>query len=324
VIAHDGTSLMPRTRELFTDLPLDSLIESLESEVPLPATTRAEPVPEGKKLSKKLIRRYFNEVIYPYPDPLPLRDYMQQKLRLQMELVKLQNWVHDTGQKLVFIFEGRDAAGKGSTIRAFMEHLNPRWSKVVALDKPTSLEQGQWYFQRYVKELPTEGQIAFFDRSWYNRAGVERVMGFCTPQDYQDFLEITPGFETMLVKSGIQVVKFYLSVSKAEQAARFEERETNPLKQWKLSPVDLEAQQKWDDYTDAKNRMFELTDTPEVPWIIIKTEQKMRARLEAMRFVLNRFDYDGKDESIAIEPDPLIVCPVALLFDKQGHSNMQD
>lgn len=310
------------THDLIEDIPLETLIDSLEADSPRKKTEGAVPLEPGQKVTKKLIRKYFNEVIYPYPEHLSMREYYDQKIRLQIELVKLQNWIRDEGKRVVLVFEGRDAAGKGSTIRAFMEHLNPRWSTVVALEKPTEEERGQWYFQRYVKELPSAGEIAFFDRSWYNRAGVERVMGFCTEKDYEDFLEHAPIFEKMLVKSGITIIKFYLSVSKVEQARRFEERKTNPLKQWKLSPIDLEAQHKWDGYTAAKNTIFESTDSEEAPWVIVKTEQKTRGRLEAMRFVLNQFDYPNKDPDMVASLDPLIISRVSRLLDKEGHSNI--
>lgn len=315
---------MKGAHKLLSDIPVEALIESLGAEPRVRRTRGAVPIPADKKVSKKLIQKYFNEVIYPYRAHVPLAQYYRQKILLQIELVKLQNWVRDSGRRVVLIFEGRDAAGKGSTIRAFMEHLNPRWSKVVALEKPTEEERGQWYFQRYVKELPSAGQITFFDRSWYNRAGVERVMGFCSEKDYADFLVQAPVFEKMLVSSGVDVIKFYLSVSKSEQARRFEERKTNPLKQWKLSPIDLEAQHKWDGYTAAKNTIFETTNSTEAPWIIVKTEQKMRGRLEAMRFVLSNFDYEGKDPAVAVEPDTLIVRPVSYLLDKEGVSRMAD
>ncbi|MBL6692012.1 MAG: polyphosphate kinase 2 [Pseudomonadales bacterium] len=313
---------MTMTHDLIEDIPLETLIDSLEADSPRKKTEGAVPLEPGQKVTKKLIRKYFNEVIYPYREHLSMRDYYDQKIRLQIELVKLQNWIRDEGKRVVLVFEGRDAAGKGSTIRAFMEHLNPRWSTVVALEKPTEEERGQWYFQRYVKELPSAGEIAFFDRSWYNRAGVERVMGFCTEKDYEDFLEHAPIFEKMLVKSGITIIKFYLSVSKVEQARRFEERKTNPLKQWKLSPIDLEAQHKWDGYTAAKNTIFESTDSEEAPWVIVKTEQKTRGRLEAMRFVLNQFDYPNKDPDMVASLDPLIISRVSRLLDKEGHSNI--
>lgn len=284
----------------------DYLIDALEADEPAAPIDNVQLVEADTKIDRKLISHYFNSHVYPYATRMDLRDYYVQKLALQIELVKLQNWVQDAGQRIVLVFEGRDAAGKGSTIKRFMEHLNPRWARVVAPEKPTDEERGQWYFQRYVKDLPSRGEMVLFDRSWYNRAGVERVMGFCTQKEYEDFIEQAPSFEKMLVKSGISLIKFYLSVSRKEQARRFDERKINPLKQWKLSPIDLEAQHKWDDYTEAKNAILETTDSTEAPWIIIKTEDKMRARLEIMRFVLNHFDYPDKDECLA-QPDPLIV-----------------
>lgn len=299
----------------------DFLIDTLEAEELATPLDNVRPVPPGTQISPELLRVYFNSHVYPYASRMDLRDYYRQKLFLQVELVKLQNWVQDTGQRLVLVFEGRDAAGKGSTIKRFMEHLNPRGARVVAPDKPTDEERGQWYFQRFVKDLPSRGEMVLFDRSWYNRAGVERVMEFCTPKEYRDFIDQVPLFERMLVTSGISLLKFYLSVSPGEQARRFEERKTNPLKQWKLSPIDLEAQHKWDDYTEAKQNIFELTDSEEAPWIIVKSEDKMRGRLETMRHVLGHFDYPGKDPRLA-PPDPLIVTKARELLDAQGKSHM--
>ena len=241
-----------------------------------------------------------------------------QKLGLQIELVKLHNWIQESGQKVLIIFEGRDAAGEGSTIKRFMEHLNPRWANIVALEKPTEDERGQWYFQRYVKHLPSKGQMVFFDRSWYNRAGVERVMNFCSTEDYEHFLENVPLFERMLVQSGTTLLKFYLSVSREEQARRFEKRQTNPLKRWKLSPIDREAQRKWDDYTEAKNEMFTRTNTKHCPWVVVKSEDKRRGRIETIRHVLNVFDYPEKDKSVINETDPLIVAKVDSILDAEG------
>ncbi|MGE0623857.1 MAG: polyphosphate kinase 2 [Pseudomonadales bacterium] len=291
----------------------DFLIDSLEVDEGLGPLHNVRPLGEGDKVSLKLIQRYFAKNEYPYAERLDIRSYYRQKQALQIELVKLQNWVREEGKRLIFIFEGRDAAGKGSTIKRFMEHMNPRAARVVALAKPTDDERGQWYFQRYVDHLPTSGEIVFFDRSWYNRAGVERVMGFCTDEEYQEFVRQAPLFEQMLVRSGIHITKFYLSVSREEQARRFEERRENPLKQWKLSPIDQEAQTRWDDYTDAKDATFKRTDTPEAPWVIVKSEDKMRARLEAMRYVLQQFDYDDRDPLVAVPPDPLVLARVSEL-----------
>ncbi|MCB1691547.1 MAG: polyphosphate kinase 2 [Pseudomonadales bacterium] len=302
----------------------DFLVDTLEVSEPDTPIDNVEPVSPGRRIDKSLIEYYFTSHVYPYPKRLTLKEYYEQKLLLQIELVKFQNWIQESGQRVALVFEGRDAAGKGSTIKRFMEHLNPRWARVVALEKPTDEERGQWYFQRYTKELPSRGEIVFFDRSWYNRAGVEHVMGFCTQEEYEVFIEQAPSYENMLVRSGISLVKFYLSVSRAEQARRFEERKTNPLKQWKLSPIDLEAQHKWDDYSEAKNAIFEKTDSDAAPWVIVKSEDKMRGRLETMRFVLNHFDYPDKDLSVIGPPDPLIVTFAHNLLDAQGRSNMVD
>lgn len=274
----------------------------------------AAPVPDGARITDDLIRKYFSGNTYPYSDRMSPKQYYREKIPLQIELVKLQNWVKDARRKLVIVFEGRDAAGKGGTIRTFTENLNPRGAQVVALSKPTENERDQWYFQRYVQHLPTAGEIVFFDRSWYNRAGVERVMGFCSEQEYWEFTRAAPDFEEMLVRSGIILIKFYLSVSKSEQARRFEERRSSPLKRWKLSPIDMEAQSRWDDYTDAKIATFRLTDRALAPWTIVKSEDKPRARLNAMRHVLNVIDYEGKDPKVAVAPDPLIVAPARLLY----------
>jgi len=232
---------------------------------------------------------------YPYKNLLSRKRYESLKYSLQVELLKLQAWVKETGQRVVILFEGRDAAGKGGAIKRVMEHLNPRGARVVALEKPSEIERGQWYFQRYVQHLPTAGEIVLFDRSWYNRAGVERVMGFCTEAQYQEFMHQVPQFERQLVRSGVHLVKFWFSVSRDEQRRRFKERELHPLKQWKLSPVDLASLDKWDDYTRAKEAMFFETDTADAPWTVIKSDCKKRARINAMRYVLHRLPYGNKD-----------------------------
>ncbi|MEO9324778.1 polyphosphate kinase 2 [Nocardioides sp. C4-1] len=244
---------------------------------------------------------------YPYDERLPREVYDEQKYLLQVELLKFQRWAADTGSKHVLLFEGRDAAGKGGTIKRFMEHLNPRYARTVALGKPSDREQNQWYFQRYVKHLPTAGEMVLFDRSWYNRAGVERVMGFASPGEYEQFMAQAPLFERMLVDSGISLTKFWFSVTRAEQRTRFIIRQIDPVRQWKLSPIDLESLDKWDDYTAAKEAMIRRTDTEWAPWTTIKSNDKKRARLNAMRHFLARFDYDGKDVDVVGEPDPLIV-----------------
>lgn len=252
---------------------------------------------------------------YPYRNHLGRKRYEREKFGLQVELLKMQTWVKETGARIVILFEGRDAAGKGGTIKRFMEHLNPRGARVVALEKPTSAESGQWYFQRYVAHLPTKGEIVLFDRSWYNRAGVERVMGFCTDEEYQEFMRECPDFERFLVRSGIYLVKFWFSVSQDEQRRRFKERELHPLKHWKLSPIDKASLDKWDDYTRAKEAMFFTTDTADCPWTVIKSDDKKRARLNAMRYVLNRIPYANKDEQVVGTADPLIVARAGAVFE---------
>lgn len=239
------------------------------------------------------------------------RRYEREKRQLQIELLKLQAWVQETGQRVVILFEGRDAAGKGGAIKRFMEHLNPRGARVVALAKPSEAERTQWYFQRYVEHLPASGEIVLFDRSWYNRAGVERVMGFCSTNEYLEFMHQCPGFERMLVRSGIRLFKFWFSVGRAEQHRRFARRRKDPLKQWKLSPVDLASLDKWAEYTRAKEDMFATTDTADAPWTVIRSDDKKRARLNAMRVVLSAFNYDLKDRVVVREPDPVIVGPAS-------------
>ncbi|SDX54119.1 polyphosphate kinase 2, PA0141 family [Geodermatophilus africanus] len=248
---------------------------------------------------------------YPYAERMPRKEYEREKRRLQIQLLRLQGWVKDTGQQLVVLFEGRDAAGKGGTIKRFTEHLNPRGTKVIALDKPSEREQTQWYFQRYVQHLPAAGEIALFDRSWYNRAGVERVMGYCTDEQYERFMRQAPEFERMLVDSGIRLVKFWFSVSRREQRTRFVVRRIDPVRQWKLSPTDLASLDRWDDYTAAKEAMFAATDTDHAPWTVVKSNDKKRARLEALRYVLSALPYEGRDEAVVGRPDPNIVVAAA-------------
>jgi polyphosphate kinase 2 len=244
---------------------------------------------------------------YPYDHRMPRDEYERLKRRLQIELLKLQNHGKRIGARHVIVFEGRDAAGKGGTIKRFTEHLNPRSARVVALEKPTELEQTQWYFQRYIPHLPAAGEMVLFDRSWYNRAGVEKVMGFCTPKQHAEFLQQAPLFEQMLVNDGISLTKFWFSVSPAEQRTRFAVRLVDPVRQWKLSPMDMESVDKWDDYTAAKEEMFDTTDTNIAPWIVVKSNDKKRARVNAMRYLLANFEYDDKDDEVVGEPDPLIV-----------------
>lgn len=253
------------------------------------------------------IRDAFENGIYPYKSKLARPQYEREKAQLQAELLKVQLWAQETGEKFALVFEGRDAAGKGGTIKRYMEHLNPRAARVVALNKPTWEEKGQWYFQRYIQELPTVGEMVFYDRSWYNRAGVERVMGFCTPAEYLEFMRQVPSLEQMLVRSGIRLYKYWFSVTQDEQRRRFKSRETDPLKRWKLSDIDKLSMDKWDDYTEAKEAMFFYTDTADAPWTVVKSNDKKRARLNCMRHFLSTIDYPDKDESIACAPDPLIV-----------------
>jgi polyphosphate kinase len=249
----------------------------------------------------------WREGAYPYKNLMSRKNYERQKYRLQVELLKLQAWVKDSGQRVVILFEGRDAAGKGGAIKRFMEHLNPRGARVVALEKPSEVERGQWYFQRYIEHLPTRGEIVMFDRSWYNRAGVERVMGFCSDAEYDEFLRQVPEFERQLVRSGVHLFKFWFSVSRAEQRRRFKERRAHPLKQWKLSPIDMASLDKWNEYTLAKEAMFVHCDTSDAPWTVIKSDCKKRARLNALRYLLNRMPYAKKDLTIVGAVDPLIV-----------------
>ena len=244
---------------------------------------------------------------YPYDSLLSREEYERQKYTLQVELLKFQYWLEDNKKRAVILFEGRDAAGKGGTIKRFTEHLNPRTARVVALAKPSDRESGQWYFQRYVQHLPTAGEIVMFDRSWYNRAGVERVMGFCSDEEYQTYMSQAPWFEKSLVESGIHVTKLWFSVSRTEQRTRFAIRQLDPVRQWKLSPMDLASLDRWDEYTAAKEEMFRRTDKRHARWTVIRSNDKKRARLNAMRFFLSQFEYDGKDESAVGKPDPLLV-----------------
>lgn len=265
------------------------------------------------------IRDAFESGAFPYDNRLSRRSYERQKAALQVELLKVQKWVAETGQKIVVLFEGRDAAGKGGTIKRFMEHLNPREARVVALTKPSNAERGQWFFQRYINHLPTAGEMVFYDRSWYNRAGVERVMGFCEPNDYLEFMRQTPELERMLTRSGIMLFKYWFSVTREEQLRRFASRQSDPLKQWKLSPIDRASLDKWSDYTEAKEAMFFYTDTADAPWTIIKSDDKKRARINCMRHFLSRLDYPGKNPKVAKAPDPLIVGSANHVIHRSEH-----
>jgi len=257
----------------------------------------------------------WTEGAYPYRNRMTRKTYERQKYRLQVELLKLQAWVKREGKKVIILCEGRDAAGKGGTIKRLMEHLNPRGARVVALEKPTAEERGQWYFQRYIEHLPTSGEIVMFDRSWYNRAGVEHVMNFCTPGEYAEFIRQAPEFERNLVRSGIYLIKFWFSVSREEQRRRFAERKVHPLKQWKLSQVDLASLDKWDEYTKAKEDMFLYTDTDEAPWTVIKSDCKKRARLNAMRYLLHTIPYSNKNPEFIGPLDPLLVGRAHVVYE---------
>ena len=255
----------------------------------------------------------FEDLPFPYDERMKGKDYEELLRPLQIELVKAQRWVKDQKQRVLIILEGRDAAGKGGTIKTVMEHLNPRGARVVALMKPNETERGQWYFQRYVAHLPTTGEIVLFDRSWYNRAGVELVMGFCTPNEYLEFTRQAPGVERSLIQSGIRMFKVWLAVGRKEQLKRLEARRKDPLKQWKLSPMDIEAIGKWDDYTAARDRMFYYTHTPEAPWTVVRSDDKKRARLNIMRLILSQLPYTDKDEDLVGKVDPKIVGAAAAI-----------
>ncbi|SIN63627.1 polyphosphate kinase 2, PA0141 family [Parasphingorhabdus marina DSM 22363] len=271
------------------------------------------------KVTKDLIRETFEQGKYPYDKKMSKREYENKKAKLQAELLKVQLWAQERGEKFILLFEGRDAAGKGGTIKRFTEHLNPRSARVVALPKPTEKQKGQWFFQRYVEHLPTAGEIVLYDRSWYNRAGVERVMGFCSPAEYLEFMRQAPELERMLVRSGIRLFKYWFSVTQDEQHLRFDARKTDPLKRWKLSPIDQASLAKWDDYTEAKEAMFFYTDTADAPWTIVKSNDKKRARINCMMHFLSNIDYPEKDRKIVKEPDPLIVGNTSHILHNAEH-----
>jgi polyphosphate kinase 2 len=285
---------------------IDLIEERIKSSIPSEVIERIESAQ-----SKKHIIGHN----YPYPKVMKSEDYEHEMEMLQIELVKMQTWVQKVGERVVLVFEGRDAAGKGGTILRFNENLNPRNARVVALAKPSEPERGQWYFQRYIERLPTKGEIVFFDRSWYNRTGVEHVMGFCQPQDYLEFMRQAPEFERMMVRSGIKLFKFWFSVSRAEQLRRFLGRAKDPLKQWKLSPMDVESLSRWEEYTKAKEAMLFHTDTADAPWTIIRSDDKKRARLNAIRHVLTEIPYAGKDLTIVQPPDPKILGSAKAIYE---------
>ena len=311
--------------------PAEAVNEPVEPTVQTPSQPAARSSAKKKRRRKRPlllgdlrhsqdeIHELFREGIFPYKTRIRRAPYEQHKQELQTELLKVQNWVKQTGQRIVVLLEGRDAAGKGGTIKRFMEHLNPRAARVVALEKPSEVEAGQWYFQRYINELPTSGEMVFFDRSWYNRAGVERVMNFCSSVDYLEFMRQVPELERMLVRSGIRLFKYWFSVTQEEQHRRFKAREHDPLKQWKLSPIDRVSQDKWSEYTEAKEAMFFYTDTADAPWTIIKSDDKKRARLNCMQHFLAALDYPDKNRHVVHGPDPLIVGKPSQVIAKDRH-----
>ncbi len=310
------------------DIALDETMEAaLSTEQGSNGADRAEATPPQSarhtlaeiRRDPDAIHRLFETGKYPYKTKLNTRAYEKHKAELQVELLKVQDWVKATGRKIVVLFEGRDAAGKGGTIKRFMEHLNPRGARLVALDKPSEREQSQWFFQRYVRHLPSAGEIVLFDRSWYNRAGVERVMGFCTPNEYLEFMRQTPEFERMLVRSDTILFKYWFSVTHKEQLRRFKSREAEPLKRWKLSPIDRQSLDKWDDYTEAKEAMFFYTDTADAPWTIVKSDDKKRARLNCMKHFLSSLPYPEKDTAVLGRPDPLLVNSSAHVIGNSEH-----
>lgn len=278
--------------------------------------TRAVPVVrlDNEEVDPSALTISHMEDAHPHAEKIKKKAYLSELRDLQVELLKLQQWVKNNGERVVILFEGRDAAGKGGSIRRFTENINPRGARTVALTKPDETERGQWYFQRYVAHLPTAGEMVFFDRSWYNRAGVEIVMGFCTPHEYGEFFRQAPGFERSIVESGTHLFKFWFTVSRANQMARFKARKDDPLRQWKFSPVDEASLGKWDEYTRARDAMLIHTDSPVSPWIVINSNEKKRARLESIRHVVHSIDYEHKDPDVARVPDPLVVQPASAVM----------
>ena len=298
-----------KTEATASAFPMVALIdEQVRTSIPEEMVARVEAAKDKKK---KIINSN-----YPYSKRMKTADYEAEAELLEIELVKMQAWVKTSGERIVMLFEGRDAAGKGGTIKRFTENLNPRGARVVALTKPSESERGQWYFQRYTEQLPTKGEIVFFDRSWYNRAGVEHVMGFCSPHEYLEFMRQAPEFERMLVRSDIKLFKFWFSVSREEQLRRFLGRAQDPLKQWKLSPMDVESLGRWEAYTKAKEAMLFYTDTADAPWTIVRSDDKNRARLNAMKHILHTIPYAGKDKSIVTAPDPKVVGSAKTIYEQ--------
>lgn len=323
--ANDVVPAEGRPVEIVTAERPTPVFEATVTETPPPGASPSDPAESAAHALASMrhdpvaIRHLFETGEYPYKTSMREGPYLAHMLELQRELLKAQRWIEKTGQRVVLLFEGRDAAGKGGTIKRFTEHMNPRTARVVALQKPTERERTQWYFQRYIEHLPAAGEIVLFDRSWYNRAGVERVIGFCTPNEYLEFMRQCPDLERMLVRSGVTLMKFWFSVSRDVQRKRFEARETDPLKQWKLSPIDRASLDKWDAYTEAKEAMFFYTDTADAPWIIVKSDDKKRARLNALQFLLEQLPYEGKDRSIVTGPDPLIVGSTSHVIGTDAH-----
>ena len=307
-IGHGGKTELPEA----IDVSAKGASAGIETGAPQPAATATadpHPVksPSQYRHDADSVRRAFETGEFPYKSRMGNKAYEEEMAELNVELLRAQSWIKEAGERVVVIFEGRDAAGKGGTIKRFMEHLNPRGARIVALEKPNDRERSQWYFQRYIENLPSGGEVVFFDRSWYNRAGVERVMGFCSPNDYLEFMRQCPEIERMLVRSGIRLFKYWFSVTREEQQKRFQSREHDPLKQWKLSPIDKASLDKWDEYTEAKEAMFFYTDTADSPWTIVKSNDKKRARINCMRDFLNTLPYANKSKRVVTTADPLIV-----------------
>ncbi|QGW75556.1 polyphosphate kinase 2 [Pseudomonas alkylphenolica] len=306
----------PRTTRKPGTVAADSEISAISQQ---PAALKVASAPRGSNEDSTTAKL---PASYPYRNRMRRAEYDKAKHELQIELLKVQSWAKETGQRIVVLFEGRDAAGKGGTIKRFMEHLNPRGARIVALEKPSEQEKGQWYFQRYIQHLPTSGEMVFFDRSWYNRAGVERVMDFCSPLQYLEFMRQAPDLERMLCNSGILLFKYWFSVNREEQLRRFISRRDDPLKHWKLSPIDIKSLDKWDEYTAAKEAMFFHTDTADAPWTVIKSDDKKRARINCIRHFLHSLDYPGKDLSVAHQPDPLLVERAARMLVEEDRGEL--
>jgi polyphosphate kinase 2 len=299
---------MDAAKSVATSFPMVDLIdEVVKTSIP---PELVQKVREAQKHKKRIMNPS-----YPHSKRMDSEEYESEMELLQIELVKMQAWLKEVGERVVILFEGRDAAGKGGTIKTFTENLNPRGARVVALTKPSETERGQWYFQRYIENMPTKGEIVMYDRSWYNRGGVEHVMGFCTPHEYLEFMRQAPEFERMLVRSGIKLIKFWFSVSREEQLLRFIGRAQDPLKQWKLSPMDVESLGRWEAYTKAKEAMLFYTDTADAPWTIVRSDDKRRARLNAIKHVLHLIPYAGKDTETVMAPDPKLCGSAASIYE---------